>query len=110
MNPFSSLKTRPSHVEFLGDSPERRFGKIIYRKLSTWELSRESPSERGTSCIDNMPSTTVAKMELDVGKETTKETTKKGNGCSITVAVAAAIAAIVVVRARAENTHTLPRF
>ena len=45
-------------------------------------------------------------MELDAGKETTKETTKKGNGCSITVAVAAAIAAIVVVRARAENTHT----
>eukprot|EP00900_Chrysochromulina_parva_P023015 jgi/Chrpa1/5347/Chrysochromulina_OHIO_Genome00018189-RA len=36
-------------------------------------------------------------MELDVGKETTKETTKKGNGCSITVAVAAAIAAIVVI-------------
>lgn len=56
-------------------------------------------------------------MELDAGKETTKETTKKGDGCSMTVAVAAAIAAIVVVRAGAENTniHTedtqaLPRF
>ena len=57
------------------------------------------------------------KMELEAGKETTKETTKKGNGCSMTVAVAAAIAAIVVVRAGAENTHihtedtqALPRF
>jgi len=60
---------------------------------------------RGTSCIDNMPSTTEVKIELDAGKET-KETTKKGNGCSMTVAVAAAIAAIVVVRAGAENTHT----